>query len=282
MDKKNIGKKIKERRLSLGLTQKAVSEGCVTRNMLSLIESGAALPSLETIECIAERLGAPVAYFISDSADFFSFEKQSSIEKIKQLYKNAEYGLCMKLIDTLSYFDDELNYIYADSAFRYGKNAVISGSLSEAEHFLNLSIKKAEQTIYDTNEISASARLYLAVSHNIHSPLLELDIANYEKTYVNSHEYEFYKYISLDFDFEFTNPAFASHLSAKALLKKYKYQDAIEVLNQIEENKNEYYHAYVMFGVYNDLENTYKQLGDFENAYKYASKRINLIKIFGR
>jgi hypothetical protein len=43
----------------------------------------------------------------------------------------------------------------------------------------------------------------------------------------------------------------------------------------------EYPHnAYITFGVYSDLEICYKQLFDFENAYRYTSKRLSLIEGF--
>ena len=70
------------------------------------------------------------------------------------------------------------------------------------------------------------------------------------------------------------------HLTAKALIKKYKFYEAIELLTQIEDAKNKFYNAPMLFGVYTDLELAYKQLGDFEKAYRYSTKRISLLNAF--
>ena len=64
-------------------------------------------------------------------------------------------------------------------------------------------------------------------------------------------------------------------------MKKYRFSDAIVLLKEIEEMKTTSYNAFVLFGAYTDLENCYKALGDFENAYKYSSKRLNLVNVFG-
>ena len=156
----------------------------------------------------------------------------------------------------------------------------MNGSLSSAVKYLTIATEAANKTVYPTDDINATAPLYLAVASNIQAPLLELDQEEYEKLHSSAFDYEFYKYITLDSDYEFDNPLFKMHLEAKSLIKKYNYYDAINLLSYIEERKNKLYNAPLLFGVYYDLELAYKQLGDFEKAYRYSSKRISLMNAF--
>ena len=66
------------------MTQKELSEGIVTRNMLSRIENGEALPSLSTVSALAARLSVPVGYLIDDLDDGTKLE-------IKDIYAFCEY-----------------------------------------------------------------------------------------------------------------------------------------------------------------------------------------------
>ena len=50
MEKNTLGKRIKEARLAKKMTQSEVVGDFITRNMLSQIESGAATPSLKSLE----------------------------------------------------------------------------------------------------------------------------------------------------------------------------------------------------------------------------------------
>ena len=61
-----IGKRIKEARLAAGLSQRQLCGDVITRNMLSLIESGKAKPSMDTLAFLAERLGKPMAFFLGE------------------------------------------------------------------------------------------------------------------------------------------------------------------------------------------------------------------------
>ena len=63
-------------------------------------------------------------------------------------------------------------------------------------------------------------------------------------------------------------------------MKKYAYYEAIEILRELEDSKNRSYNACILFGVYADMEIAFKQIGDFENAYRYASKKLSLITAF--
>ena len=71
------------------------------------------------------------------------------------------------------------------------------------------------------------------------------------------------------------------HVDGKLLIKERKYKEAVALLLEAVEYafKNNY-NAFVVFGIYADLELCYKQLYDFENAYRYASKRMSMLEGF--
>lgn len=275
-----IGEKIKKRRLELGLTQKSVAGEFMTRNMLSIIESGRSMPSVETAQYLAEVLDLPLAYLFSEDDTLFFFEKKQKIPQIRSLFADGEYASCIELIESLSGSDDELDYVHALASLRLGKEMLFSGALSSAVRHLTRAKELAAVTCYDTAQIEATAPLYLSVANNIHTPLLELESDKYERIQSEICDFEFFKYVTMDFEYDFKNEYYGKHLYAKQLLKKYSYYEAITALKELEELKNKSYNACVLFGVYSDLEIAYRQTGDFENAYRYASKKLSLISAF--
>lgn len=275
-----IGEKIKKRRLELGLTQKNVAGNFMTRNMLSIIESGRATPSIETADYIAKTLKLPLSYLLSDDETFFFYEKKQKISDIRAFFVSGDYSECIELIKSISDTDDELAYVLAHALLRLGRQKLFHGSLASAVKCFKEAMETASKTCYDTSEIKATAPLYLSVANNIHTPLLEFDSEAYKRIHSGIYDYDFFKYVTLDSDYEFENEYYRKHLAAKQLLKKYSYTEAIALLHEIEESKNKDYNACVLFGVYSDLEIAFKQIGDFENAYRYASKKLSLISAF--
>ena len=67
MDGFQLGKKLKEARLTKKMTQADVVGNFITRNMLSQIESGTATPSLRTLEYLANTLEIPIHYLIAEN-----------------------------------------------------------------------------------------------------------------------------------------------------------------------------------------------------------------------
>lgn len=61
-----IGRKIKEARLELGISQKQLAGNDITRAYISMIESGKALPSEKVLRILAQRLGKPLDSFLGD------------------------------------------------------------------------------------------------------------------------------------------------------------------------------------------------------------------------
>lgn len=63
-----LGEKLRTARLEAGLSQRQLCGEIITRNMLSLIENGSAKPSMDTLKLLAARLGKPVSYFLEEDA----------------------------------------------------------------------------------------------------------------------------------------------------------------------------------------------------------------------
>ena len=276
-----LGEKVKRARKARKMTQEALAKDKITRNMLSRIEGGTANPSLDTIRHIASVLGLPVAYFLSDDDDLLFYEKKERMGAIYKAYSLKDYSYCVEKIKAFSEIDDELAMLMADCSFEVGKAAVMRGSLSTALRHLDMASEYAKKTVIKTEHIEALLPLYRAIATNVQSPLLEFSSDGYMRGLCEGFEYEMYKYITQDFDYEFTDEAMALHAKAKKLIKERNYQDALPLLSRASEiNHTEKYNAYLMFGIYSDMEFCYKQLYDFENAYRYSTRRMSMIEGF--
>ena len=276
-----LGEKIKSERKKKKMTQEQIAGEKITRNMLSAIECNKASPSIESLIHIASKLDVPIAYFLSDDDNLFYFKKQSSIAKIRDEYSKEKYDSVIHLIEEIGETDDELAFLLACSAFELGRKRMLVGALISARKYLELAKKYCDKTVYDTSRLKMLLPLYTALTENIQSPMLEFDSSDYKRLLIDKMDFELYKYVIADYDYEHSSPLFAKHRSAKELIKGRQYQEALRLLNEIVEEKNpETYNAHLMFLVYSDLEFCYKQILDFENAYKFASKKLSMIEGF--
>ncbi len=276
-----LGEKIKEARKKKKLTQAHLAGDRITRNMICLIEKDAANPSIETLRYIAHRLNLPLSYLVSDTDDVFYFAKKEALEGILTAYTSKNYTVAISRAEKLEKTDDELAYILSDSYFNLGKKALLGGSLVTAKKHLDKAVFYCEKTCYNTERIKALTAMYSALAKNIGAPLLEFDTDFYLKLLNSSFDLEFYNYITLNYDYKYKNPIFKNHIQAKKNMKERDYSAAANLLAEVDAavHKTEY-NAYVIFSIYSDLEICCKQLGDFERAYKYSSKRFSLLEGF--
>ena len=276
-----IGEKIKAIRKEKKMTQSALAGQRMTRNMLSSIERGAANPSLETMEYIAKRLGTPLAYFFSDSDDLYFFEKEKSIKRIRDAFAAKSYKHCIEMCLGLSDCDDEIAYILSICYFEIGKKETLNGSFSTAEKHFSAFDRYSALTRYDLRIYKSLKKMFSCIIKNIQAPLLEFDSSEFYSTVEATSDFEFYRYLIHDYDYPFKNQIYSKHAKAKREIGDRAYRDAVVTLLEIENDKNpKDYNVYVMFGVYSDLEQCYKLLFDFENAYRYASKKLSLLEGF--
>ena len=154
------------------------------------------------------------------------------------------------------------------------------GSLKSGYDNLSKAAEFSAQTVYDTSRITSLVQMYASLAKNIQSPLLEFDSAIFLNDLDRISDFELYKYLTQDHNYSFKSTIFSNHMKAKELIKSRKYSEAVVLLAGVENMCKSEYNAHVVFSVYCDLESCYKQLADFENAYRYASKKLSLIEGF--
>jgi transcriptional regulator with XRE-family HTH domain len=276
-----LGEKIRSARQSRGITQSQLAGDRLTRNMISRIETGTANPSLDTIKYLAKNLSLPVSYLLSEDNDLLFYEKKEKISVIYSAYTAKDYSYCIEKIDSLSGIDDELAYILAVSLFERGKKNVIRGALRSAVEDFDRAEKTAQLTVLSTVHITSVMKMYRSIASNIQAPLLEFDDAEYMDGLYGTFDYDMYRYLIQDYDYEFRDDGIRLHAIAKKLIRERRYSDAVSKLLEASEiSASKGYNSFVVFGIYADLEQCYKQLFDFENAYRYATKRMSMLEGF--
>ena len=121
-----IGMRIKQARLEMGLSQRQLCGDVITRNMLSLIESGKAKPSMDTLSYLAEQLGKPMAFFLDEQA---MMPGSSGMDPVgRQLAQ-----VCADALDGESKKDESWCLLRGQLAFSLGEYAQAAEFLSRAE-----------------------------------------------------------------------------------------------------------------------------------------------------
>lgn len=284
----NIGDKVKNLRLSKMMTQKQLAGDMITRNMLSRIENGAALPSVPTIVYLAERLNVPAGFLLADENDSFLYRKMSLISDIKKAYTEGEYSiareLCAKLNDGN---DDEINYIISECDLKIASDEVMAGNLHSARRYLDESLIYASKTFYRTTAPENMCRIYFRYLGYI-SPSLNSDVIDDIKTNFTSCDDMFCNYIialeniqnGIPDDEKISSDCsgiLKKHLQAKKMLQTGDYSKAFDILNELFD-ESDMIPPTVLYEVYSDLELCAKSLDDYRAAYNYSNNKIRQLE----
>ncbi|MBQ6824894.1 MAG: helix-turn-helix domain-containing protein [Clostridia bacterium] len=133
MDSKTLGKRLREARLAKKMTQAEVVNGFITRNMLSLIESGEATPSMKTLEFLAERLELSLPVLMSEEGAADDLER---LLIAKDAYKRGDYTAAIRFLEPPAEGDPLYDEACALLARAYGA----LGKEEQAAHYRSLGI----------------------------------------------------------------------------------------------------------------------------------------------
>ena len=146
MDNTELGKRLKTARLSKKMTQSEVAGDFITRNMLSLIESGNATPSMKTLEYLSGVLDIPMDKLLSDSWEESSEVPDfQTLRNAKKLLTDQKYSQLVENIKAEGIFTDELHAIRSIAYLRTAEQLSESGQTEQLQQAVNLARLAADE-----------------------------------------------------------------------------------------------------------------------------------------
>ena len=282
----DIGKRIKAVRTEKRMTQNDLCGTEITRNHLSLIESGKSLPSLATLCYIAERLDMPVGFFFSDSKESESrFANLFAGDEARQAYISRDYAKCIKICNTIpaSLRNDEVAHMLARAHLSSALIAADKLELAPALNHLKAAEEASKQSCYLGNDFTSAIKYYQLLFKSITKgeiPLLLTD--PHEASSYVPNELIFYMKMLLNEKFDFSDTVFTSsrhrqHAIAVKARRKGDYESAYPILLELAELSSLPY--YMRYYVLSDLELCADRIGDFKTAYSAAKRKLDLMNI---
>ncbi len=158
-----IGQRLRQARLDAQLSQRQLSDGIVTRNMLSQIENGSARPSMETLEKLAKRLGKSIGFFLE--ADAVTSPNQEVMTQARAAYVQGQHRQVLGILEDYqlpdAVFDPERWLLSGLAAMALARQAIGEHKNAYALALLEEVHKYGEKTPYYTQELERQRLLLL-------------------------------------------------------------------------------------------------------------------------
>ncbi len=295
----DIGKKIKRLRTEKLMTQSELTGGEITRNMLSRIENGAALPSLGTVVYLAGKLGVPAGYLLSEGEEEFIYHKTSVMKNVRRAYVDKRFELCRDICLTeFEEYDDELELILTDCCLGVAEECIKKGQLHKACSYLDEAVLHSRQTMFDTTTQKNSIEIMFCLLKSI-SPALDSDETDTE---LHCGDFRpsvfgnvFCKYITALLDVEKyrlfesdieavgidslseQDKLFALHARARHLIESENFEAALAVLRTVVESDT-VPERLLLYLACADMEICCRETGDYKGAYENSGNKLEILE----
>ena len=285
---KKIGERIRLLRMRRGLTQKELAGEQMTRNMLSLIENGSALPSLSSLAYLAEMLEVPVDYFFSATEEEEGrYIKLSVIDSLRRSYHDEQYADCVGQLQTmpLSAVDDEVAFIGANTYLHIAMESAAAYELKTAAGHLKTAQDYTQKTVYAGEDLKKAVLyykdLFALLPTSVEFPERLTDL-RYACGLIPAEMLLYLGALRLVSKGglngkEFTKDSFASkHMQALVSLSSNRTDSAVRMLRDLAQDNDLPY--FMRFRVYSDLEEAAGTTGEYRIAYMAARKKLDLLE----
>ena len=289
-----IGERIRLERLKHNLTQSQLSGDVITRNMLSLIESGAALPYVETLIHIANTLDIPAGvFFADDEKEEALYTKIQTASKAKSLFASGKYEECADLCKTVL-FDDELTFLAAECELRQAENEMKSLTLKSAAERLETALSVSSKSVYISKDFEGTVKSYLYFIKCAASEIDTEEIGRLSKlpSRIPASAYSFMTLLSLldkgkleeaqtfAASFPFMTVNEAAYFKGAVLMRTMKTAKAGEVLRELYEKEELSF--ILKYRICADLECCAEMRRDYESAYAYSREKHRMTELFDK
>ena len=288
-----LGQKIKALRQERGLTQAALCDSTVTRNMLSRIEHDAATPSLSTLQALAKRLGISAGFFLDDTDDAFPYRKMALLPSLRAALCEGRYEELLEALDTLGGHDEETDCLRFLAHLFLGQRLYRQGLLTSAASQLEKALAAGKDTPYCRREGLASAQTMLSAIEKVLEKKTP-DAPDTEKADPASSSFDAYRYllrltVTAPYDFAarvydslpLRDPLQKKHIHARLSMAAHNDSRAAVLLEEIrEECKQKEVDPLFCLLVWEDAETVARRLNDYETAYHCLLEKNALLEKF--
>ncbi len=150
-----LGQRLRQARLEMGLSQRQLCGDVITRNMLSQIENGSARPSMDTLRYLSGMLGKPMGYFLEEEA--VTSPNRAVMEQARTAFEERDWGSALAALERYNapdpVFDRERYYLSALTRLLLAQKALEEGKSAYAETLLAQAGADGAQTPYYTQEL---------------------------------------------------------------------------------------------------------------------------------
>lgn len=153
-----LGKTIKEARIAKKMTQSEVVGDFITRNMLSQIESGHAMPSIKTLEYLSNVLDLPFHQLVATERE----DDLSMLIRAKTLLAEKDYEAVMEMEkDYPATLADEFSAIFAHAFLNLSKGLLGQEDYSKAASYAQKAMEYSEKGLYANATVKSESIVVL-------------------------------------------------------------------------------------------------------------------------
>ncbi len=254
-----LGEKIREARVHAGMTQSELAGDFITRNMLSQIENGLAMPSLQTALYIADKLGIDAGLLFSENDDTSVYFMTRKLPALKEKYASGDYEACIEICSENLEHCDEAFFILAESYVKKGIDLFGKGKMRQALKSTELALKYASKMCYSSDGIRLKVDMLEEMIANT-TPFLK-------QTKKKPEEKKFLRNLFIENSEQ--KVFFARQSEAREFIENGQFFEAREIIKELLNEKNIY--IPLLYTLYCDIEICCREQKDFENAYNYSN-----------
>lgn len=296
MNVMTLGQKVRELRLSKQMTQKELAGDFITRNMLSQIENDSAMPSMKTMEYLAEKLGKSIGYFLDEQKEETTLS--SMISQLIQLNNEGNY------VDSVALIEDQVannpmfmkNQMMVDlyiNSYMYLGNAYMVKANYEKAKDCYEKLLRFEGDMIIISDVYLY-KIYAQLSE-VHTYLSNIDEAvvyhekgkNLINKLLAGREVQslYMKFAEGDFEalkegaknldvsgYDSYSLARFNMVLGSTYFNEGNYNEAKHYLEAALEYYNGKANNSIIAHLYEELSKCYSELGDYKNAYDYLQK----------
>ena len=261
----DLGQRLKQARLEMGLSQRQLCGDTITRNMLSLIENGSAKPSMDTLRYLAGRLEKPMSYFLEEAAPS---PNPALILQARTAAPHQVLALLKEYKEPDELLDPERWLLTALSCLALAEEALTENRVPLANSYLEQAAQAAAQTPYCTPDLERR-RLLLCRRAGGNAAALAAALPD------NTQELILRAEAALEAGDAARCTALLDTAEGRDARWHFLKGEACFRQNQFHDAAEQYHLAEDAFpkAVYPRLEESYRQLEDYKKAYEYACKQ---------